>query len=231
MFIENEMRKEQDHFEHDNSNGSKHHKPSRSGVRVHKSFLEFVEERFLSIALPLKDSVSLLCMHLPRSCILEQNSENMASLIWNLESFRELLLKNNIDYEVLEEIFSPESKHNSLEGAEFSLRQIRTDCLSLLRTLEVSLGKLSLPNDKSDESIKKFCLRASPLIFSTASSSFMLHYYEMEPLDILVIDESAQLKECESVIPLLLPNINHAILVGDEFQLPAMVESRAEFTK
>jgi superfamily I DNA and/or RNA helicase len=40
----------------------------------------------------------------------------------------------------------------------------------------------------------------------------------MEPLDILVIDEAAQLKECESIIPLLL-------LVGDERQLPAMVES------
>ncbi|KAI5382020.1 hypothetical protein KIW84_070046 [Lathyrus oleraceus] len=101
MFIENEMRKEQDHFEHDNSNGSKHHKPSCSGVRVHKSFLEFVEERFLSIASPLKDSVSLLCMHLPRSCILEQNSENMASLIWNLESFRELLLMISPDQEGL----------------------------------------------------------------------------------------------------------------------------------
>jgi senataxin len=47
----------------------------------------------------------------------------------------------------------------------------------------------------------------------------------MEPLDVLVIDEAAQLKECESIIPLLLPDINHAILVGDERQLPALVES------
>ncbi|KAI4357246.1 hypothetical protein L6164_001207 [Bauhinia variegata] len=38
-------------------------------------------------------------------------------------------------------------------------------------------------------------------------------------------DEAAQLKECESVIPLLLQGVNHAILVGDEYQLPATVES------
>ncbi|KAL5061399.1 hypothetical protein RYX36_033003 [Vicia faba] len=210
MFIENPMRKEQAHFEP-------------------KFFLKFLEERFLSIASPLKEFVSILCLHLPKSCIMEQNLENLVSLIHNLESFQDLLLKNNIDNKVLEELFISESKHNSHEGAEFSLCQIRTDCLFLLRTLEVSLGNLSLPNDMTEESIKIFCLQASSLIFSTASSSFILHYIEMEPLDILVIDEAAQLKECESVIPLLLPKINHVILVGDELQLPAMVESSVSF--
>ncbi|CAI8606260.1 unnamed protein product [Vicia faba] len=210
MFIENPMRKEHAHFEP-------------------KSFLKFLEERFLSIASPLKEFVSILCLHLPKSCITEQNLENLVSLIHNLESFQDLLLKNNIDNKVLEELFISEGKHNSHEGAEFSLCQIRTDCLFLLRTLEVSLGNLSLPNDMTEESVKIFCLQASSLIFSTASSSFILHYIEMEPLDILVIDEAAQLKECESVIPLLLPKINHVILVGDELQLPAMVESSVSF--
>ncbi|PWA91974.1 uvrD-like Helicase, ATP-binding domain, P-loop containing nucleoside triphosphate hydrolase [Artemisia annua] len=47
----------------------------------------------------------------------------------------------------------------------------------------------------------------------------------MEPLNILVIDEAAQLKEAESTIPLQLPGMKHAILIGDECQLPAMVTS------
>jgi senataxin len=47
----------------------------------------------------------------------------------------------------------------------------------------------------------------------------------MKPVNLLVIDEAAQLKECESVIPLQLPGISHAILVGDECQLHAMVRS------
>ncbi|KAK6281230.1 hypothetical protein POUND7_015055 [Theobroma cacao] len=47
----------------------------------------------------------------------------------------------------------------------------------------------------------------------------------MKPLNVLVIDEAAQLKECESPIPLQLPGIAHSILVGDECQLPATVVS------
>jgi superfamily I DNA and/or RNA helicase len=48
------------------------------------------------------------------------------------------------------------------------------------------------------------------------------------PLEFLVIDEAAQLKECESAIPLQLPGLRHAILIGDERQLPAMVKSEVQ---
>ncbi|CAL8088290.1 unnamed protein product [Prunus armeniaca] len=46
------------------------------------------------------------------------------------------------------------------------------------------------------------------------------------PLHLLVIDEAAQLKECESAIPLQHPGLRHAVLIGDERQLPAMVLSK-----
>ncbi|CAK9309637.1 unnamed protein product [Citrullus colocynthis] len=48
----------------------------------------------------------------------------------------------------------------------------------------------------------------------------------MAPLETLVIDEAAQLKECEAALPLQVPSIKHAILIGDECQLPAVVESK-----
>ncbi|CAL8088461.1 unnamed protein product [Prunus armeniaca] len=57
-------------------------------------------------------------------------------------------------------------------------------------------------------------------------SSAQLHTEGMAPLEMLVIDEAAQLKECESAIPLQLPGLRHAILIGDERQLPAMVKSK-----
>ncbi|CAJ2677798.1 unnamed protein product [Trifolium pratense] len=230
IFIENEMRKEQE-IDVNNSNGSKDDNPSESGVGMHKSFIEFVRQRFLSIALPLRDCISILCTHIARSCIMEHNLKDLARLIYSLGSFQALLFENNICSEKLEELFSPpESQDSSFESvvvsaAEYSLHQSRTECLSLLRTLKVSLGALDLPDVVTEESIREFCLQASSLIFSTATSSFMLHSVPMEPLDVLVIDEAAQLKECESIIPLLLPDINHAILVGDERQLPALVES------
>lgn len=40
-----------------------------------------------------------------------------------------------------------------------------------------------------------------------------------------MIDEAAQLKECESTIPLQIPGLRHAVLIGDEQQLPALVKS------
>ncbi|KAF7075281.1 hypothetical protein CFC21_080064, partial [Triticum aestivum] len=45
------------------------------------------------------------------------------------------------------------------------------------------------------------------------------------PFELLVIDEAAQLKECESLIPLQL-GIHRAVLIGDECQLPALVKSK-----
>jgi len=228
IFIENEARKEQDQTDDNNSNREKDDSPSDSGVGMHKSFVEFVRERFLAISSPLKNCISILCTHIARSCIMEHNLKDLACLIYSLSSFQALLFENNIVCEVLETLFSHESHQSCFEsmvGSEYSLQQSRTECLSLLKTLKVSLGYLSLPDVVTEEPIREFCLRTASLVFSTASSSFMLHSVVIGPLDVLVIDEAAQLKECESIIPLLLPEINHAILVGDERQLPAMVES------
>lgn len=60
--------------------------------------------------------------------------------------------------------------------------------------------------------------------YCTASSSAKLN--GIKELKVLVIDEAAQLKECETSIPLQLADIQHAILIGDERQLPAMVQSK-----
>ncbi|KAK7359560.1 hypothetical protein VNO77_01521 [Canavalia gladiata] len=231
IFIENELTKEQDHIGDNNNNIYKARDDNTvdCSERMYKSFLEFVRERFISIAVPLKDCISILYTHIARSYILDHNFEDLISLFRSINSFEHLLFQSNVVSEALEKIFSPpEGQHSFFEsfvGVEYLLYNKRTKCLSSLRTLKISLGELNLPNVMSQESIREFCLQTSSLIFSTASSSFKLHSVAMEPLNILVIDEAAQLKECESIIPLQLPNIDHVVLVGDERQLPAMVES------
>ncbi|KHN25944.1 TPR and ankyrin repeat-containing protein 1 [Glycine soja] len=231
IFIENELRKDQEQVSDNNINKTKDNSTSHCSEteKVHKTFLEFVRERFLSVAVQLRDCISVLCTHVARSYILDHNFEDLVCLIHKVSSFEALLFQSNIVSEVLEKLFSPpEHLHNSCEssvGVEYLLYKSRTDCLSSLRTLKGSLDELSLPNSMNKESIREFCLQTSSLIFSTASSSFKLHSVVMEPLKVLVIDEAAQLKECESIIPLLLPNVEHAVLVGDECQLPAMVAS------
>ncbi|CAN6992216.1 unnamed protein product, partial [Brassica rapa subsp. trilocularis] len=48
---------------------------------------------------------------------------------------------------------------------------------------------------------------------------------ETGSVELLVVDEAAQLKECESAAALQLQGLHHAVLIGDELQLPAMVQS------
>ncbi|CBI22562.3 unnamed protein product, partial [Vitis vinifera] len=106
-----------------------------------------------------------------------------------------------------------------------NLSDLRTEvCLQTLR----SLGKMfSVPTLANEYKIKSLCLKNAVLIFCTVSSSSkLLHIKDMKGIELLVIDEAAQLKECESTIPLQISGIRHAVLVGDEMQLPALVKSK-----
>ncbi|KAF5960733.1 hypothetical protein HYC85_001942 [Camellia sinensis] len=100
----------------------------------------------------------------------------------------------------------------------------KTKCLEVLKFLHEKLSVVPC-NVTGYYQIRRFCLQTTCLIFCTASSSVKLHTEGMAPLELLVIDEAAQLKECEFTIPLQLFGLRHAILIGDEGQLPAMVQS------
>jgi hypothetical protein len=120
-FIKNEMKKKKDQTADNNSNRAKGGGPSNSGEGMHKSFVEFVRERFLAFALPLRDCISILCTHITRSCIMEHNLKDLTRLIYSLCSFQALLFKNNIVFEKLEEHFSLlESQHSSFVSAVVS---------------------------------------------------------------------------------------------------------------
>jgi hypothetical protein len=197
------------------------------------SFLDFLRKRFVSASSSLKNCILIFCTHLPKKYVLEQNFQNMVPLIGLLESFETLLFQDNVESEVLKELFSHSklAADISLSSMDlpFLLYERRRECLSVLRsvlrTLKGSFNELHLPRVINKKSIEEYCLQTASLLFGTASSSYKLHSVAMKPLSILVIDEAAQLKECESTIPLQLPGLRHAILVGDECQLPAMVES------
>ncbi|KAH7840877.1 hypothetical protein Vadar_022824 [Vaccinium darrowii] len=212
VFVENErMIKEKEHTDQD------------EGTKAEfKSLLDFVRERFKSNASSLRMCIIKLCTHLPRRFLLEHNFQNMVILIRFLDHLEPLLFQNNLVSEELEEIFSHDT---ASDDTSESFADARRKCLSVLKTLRLSLEGLDLPSAMNLGSIREFCFRMASLIFCTASSSYKLYSVEMEPLNLLVIDEAAQLKECESTIPLQLSGLGHVILVGDECQLPAMVTS------
>ncbi|CAM0903211.1 unnamed protein product [Alopecurus aequalis] len=116
----------------------------------------------------------------------------------------------------------------------------RSLCVQELRYLHKNF---ELPNYYSVKQIQLYLLQRTKCILCTASSSFRLYGVLMDksasdigqllkkpenlnPLELLIVDEAAQLKECETLIPLQLPGIRQAVFIGDEYQLPALVKSK-----
>ncbi|XP_062002779.1 uncharacterized protein LOC133720466 [Rosa rugosa] len=182
------------------------------------TFEEFMKNEFDSIGLELKKCMVNLYTHLPTSCISLEVVKDMVRALGLLNSIESSLHTIGVANEGLKLI-----KDFKVPGSVVGcLMQLRTECTNTLKSLPM---EFSVPINKY--ALENFCLENACLIFCTASTSSKLHVVKgTRPLQLLVIDEAAQLKECESAIPLQLSGLRHAILVGDERQLPAMVESK-----
>ncbi|KAL1308307.1 hypothetical protein HN51_050243 [Arachis hypogaea] len=175
-------------------------KMSTSGMTME----QFVKQRFSYIGGRLKLFMKALYTHLPTSMI---------------------------SFKVVKKMFIA---LNLLKSLETSLRNTKfkrdfhqcKDGKSLQSILSSLSRSISLPWITSKHGVSMFCIEKACLVFCTASSSSKLHTQEGEKFRFVVIDEAAQLRECESAIPLQLPGLQHAVLIGDERQLPALVKSK-----
>ncbi|KAK9115671.1 hypothetical protein Sjap_014618 [Stephania japonica] len=221
IFLENESRKKESGEENENISGRD------------ISLVEFTRKCYNAIALPLKSRVETLCTHLPLHILGKINSDRLVSLLELLGTFESFLFEKSMVDETLVETFSCA---NVIQGARrygennccrsTVLCNTRINCISSLSVLRLSLADLDVPNLGNKGSAKEFCFQNAFIIFCTASGSYRLHMVDMDPLDLVVIDEAAMLKECESTIPLQLRGVRHVFLIGDECQLPAMVSSK-----
>ncbi|OWM86360.1 hypothetical protein CDL15_Pgr021446, partial [Punica granatum] len=202
IFVENE------------SVGNSNNEEEKShNVGQRKPFIEFIRERYSSTLGPLDRCISILCIHISRSYMSKDIFDNMMGLPGHLKSFGKLLFQkdSNLFSSRLEEAFSRKATDRlstkTPRDPLLTLYLKRCECLSALAVVQDSLNRLKLPS------------------FMT-SNTYKLHFVDMEPPKLLVIDEAAQLKECESVVPLQLAGLSHAVLVGDERQLPSIVKSK-----
>ncbi|KAK1262046.1 hypothetical protein QJS04_geneDACA019590 [Acorus gramineus] len=186
------------------------------------TFESYVRQRFRVLSESLIECLEILWTHMPSVSILDVDFKNIETACNLLRSLDQWLQTSILSENVLVKLFSLSEVHistfESIKALEF------IECLSVLNGL---LATLNLPTTTYKPGIIDYCLKRAILIFSTVCSSFKLHQVEfVEPLELLVIDEAAQLKECEALIPLQLSGVQHAILIGDECQLPAMVQSK-----
>ncbi|CAJ2640607.1 unnamed protein product [Trifolium pratense] len=178
---------------------------------------QYVKQKFSDIGEKLKVCMQTLYTHLPTSLIPFEEMKKIPIAIDWLTS-----LESSLSKAKLKQALDDHADEESIFYCLGRLTIKREECLCLLRSL---LEKILLPEITDKYGIEKFCLMNARLIFCTASSSTRLFTERMTPVQFLVIDEAAQLKECESAIPLQLPGLHHAILIGDERQLPAVVKS------
>ncbi|XP_035550651.1 uncharacterized protein LOC109010086 isoform X2 [Juglans regia] len=181
------------------------------------------EEYFKNICESLELCMVNLYTHLPTSQIQLEVAKNMIRARVLLKTLETMLDDAHVANEGLKQVLNDIKDIGSSVGCFTMWSTTRKEFLQLLRSLRLTF---ILPNLVGKWGIKDFCLENACLVFCTASSSCKLNREVNEPLEYLLIDEAAQLKECESAIPLQLPGLRHAILVGDERQLPAMVKSK-----
>ncbi|KAI3722952.1 hypothetical protein L2E82_34185 [Cichorium intybus] len=158
---------------------------------------------------------------MPTSIISVEAVNQMTGLVDSLKLLEKLLKQTVVSKLGIREALN--GLCHATTGGIISLHACRMSSIETLKHLQ---SILHFPEFKEKYEVKQFCLANAYLIFSTASSSINLHTNGTKPLEVLVIDEAAQLKECEALIPLQLGGVQHVILVGDERQLPAMVQSK-----
>ncbi|XP_074335214.1 uncharacterized protein LOC141672493 isoform X3 [Apium graveolens] len=181
---------------------------------------EFIVKRYKILKEKLVYVVQNLYKHLPTSFMPLRVVKEMIKAIALLQSFGTLLQEVAASSKGLSEVLKG-IKEAGYSTSTKELNKTKTECLDVLVVL---LETFTVPDLLDEYEISSFCLKNACLLFCTANGSIKLHTKEMTPVEVLVVDEAAQLKECESTIPLQLPGLRHAILVGDERQLPAMVQ-------
>ncbi|CAL4963344.1 unnamed protein product [Urochloa decumbens] len=171
-----------------------------TGLTDRLCLLDF-HKQFCDAAKDVKECIMNLWIHLPRKCFSTEVVRNILDLLDLLKTLCDPLL--SIEKSGLSKPIS-----FSKEWVEARFR-----CLEKLRFLQ---GSFDLPVDVRKSWIRNYCIHNATLIFCTVSSTYHLHDTETTPVDVLIIDEAAQVRECESVIPLCLHGLRHVVLVGDD---------------
>lgn len=212
-------------------------KPQGVQVFVTPSFKDFVKASHKELAHNLCHCIEILQNDFPRDSTMAQSFRCMSAVVELIGILGALVdAGGGDDHEAWVDDLGEACSLCSVSSdpcKKCKFRKARSLCLQELKYLR---NNLKLPNCYDKRTIEIYLLRRAKSILCTVSSSFRLYkvlgggqHKEAEsfpPLELLVVDEAVQVKECEAMIPLQLPCIRHAVFIGDERQLPALVKSK-----
>ncbi|KAL1197102.1 putative helicase MAGATAMA 3 [Cardamine amara subsp. amara] len=205
--IKNEKAENKKKEEVENKENEEAENKSKEEAENILTFGEFVKKEFNGLSEELEKHMVDLYTHLPKSFISSGQVKKMIAARQAFQRVRCFLQDNSSTLD---------SKKGSLK------RIISVDCIQALSLLQ---KRFQVPELLKDEDIRRFCLQNAHIIFCTASGAAEMNGERTGNVEFLVVDEAAQLKECESVAALQLQGLRHAVLLGDEFQLPALVHN------
>ncbi|KAM0826466.1 hypothetical protein ACQ4PT_068857 [Festuca glaucescens] len=218
-------------------------------------FKDYLKDSYTKLSKDLCCCIEILYTDHPRNSETGQSFQCMLEVLELIEILHDLincywdsddiwsdkLLEGKVDDDC-KPVSWPEKlacvRTNTCKKSKFKLA--RSLCVQELRYLHKNF---ELPNYYSGKQIQLYLLQRTKCILCTVSSSFRLYGVPMDKsttdigqllkkpeksnlLELLIVDEAAQLKECETLIPLQLPGIKQAVFIGDEYQLPALVKSK-----
>ncbi|KAF3792771.1 hypothetical protein EJ110_NYTH10923 [Nymphaea thermarum] len=198
------------------------------------SFRQFLTESCDRTMIRLEELAATFYTDLTVPFIPKDGLQIIKELLNKFASFKHLLSVANSNEVALELLFTclEEAEESGIDRkfdglclqwtTEAELLQTRKECISILEYLD---SVMKMPDVVNHDFLVRLCLSAS-LLFCTVGSSARLHRLPVHHLKLLVIDEAAQLKECEALIALELQGLQHSVLIGDELQLPAVVKSK-----
>nr|VDD53076.1 unnamed protein product [Brassica oleracea] len=172
------------------------------------NFGEYIKKIFDRLSDELEANMVDLYTHLPKSDHVKKMVEGCDALLGVKQFLEENSSKD--DFKIGSSLFD---SFNKIIGLDF------------LQPLRLLPSRFGVHASLEDEDIRKFCLTNAHIIFCTASGAAEMTAERTGSVELLVVDEAAQLKECESAAALQLQGLHHAVLIGDELQLPAMVQS------
>ncbi|KAJ3682014.1 hypothetical protein LUZ60_014587 [Juncus effusus] len=202
----------------------------RRGELTESTFKIFLTKQMVLASKELRTKINMLRNDLPSKLFSERGFHNLIRVQELITELEQLLPHNSISDADLKELFaqSDASEYLDLEtDSPFNaLKKKRSLCIQTLKDMSKTSLQNSLPFKYEERSFRNYCIEEAKLMFCTVSTASELQCRKMEAIEMLVVDEAAQLKECELLIPLQIKNIRHVFLIGDENQLAAMVKSK-----
>ncbi|KAM0906278.1 hypothetical protein ACQ4PT_016850 [Festuca glaucescens] len=218
-------------------------------------FKDYLKDNYNKLSKDLCCCIDILYNDHPRNSETEQSFQCMLEVLELIKILHALINCDRDSDDIwsdkllegeLEEDCNPVSwpeqlacvRTNTCNKSKFQLA--RSLCVQELRYLRENF---ELPNYYSAKQIQLYLLQRTKCILCSVSSSSRLYGVPMDKsasdigqllkkpeksnhVELLIVDEAAQLKECETLIPLQLPGIRQAVFIGDEYQLPALVKSK-----